>query len=65
MPRFLRLSLVALLAAGLLTACGKRGALDPSPGATEQKEDKSSSGLNKRTPITAPKRDLLIDRLLD
>ncbi|CAN1550276.1 hypothetical protein MCEMSEM23_02147 [Rhabdaerophilaceae bacterium] len=67
-----RIAILALLAGGLLTACGKRGQLEPPPGSTsaapEQAQGSGSSaeGLKgRRTPITAPKRALPIDFILD
>lgn len=67
-----RLALVAILAGGLLTACGKRGQLEPPPGSTPAQPQQttgtgsSAEGLkSKRTPITAPKRALPIDFILD
>jgi predicted small lipoprotein YifL len=74
MPRLIRLSLIALLAAGGLAACGKRGQLDPPPAAEPQQKAEPQSGAGegstsrtgrKRIPITAPKRELFIDGLLD
>lgn len=69
----LRVSIVALLAGSVLTACGKRGQLDAPPGSgSAPKADDANpqagaqQGLKpKRTPIVPPKRDLIIDRLLD
>jgi predicted small lipoprotein YifL len=66
-----RISVVVLLAGSVLTACGKRGQLDAPPGSApapkaETSQESSSQGLRpKRTPIVPPKRDLIIDRLLD
>ncbi|KAF0227090.1 MAG: hypothetical protein FD175_2852 [Beijerinckiaceae bacterium] len=86
MPRIVRLSLVLFLMAGGLSACGKRGQLDPPPSqkqavedaeaaapapkaagakATEASGGQTKLGARKRIPITPPKRELLIDRLLD
>ncbi len=74
MNRTLRLSLVVLLMAGGLAACGKRGQLDPPPAqkqaaepgvATPAASETSRAGRTRRVPLTAPKRDLLIDRILD
>jgi predicted small lipoprotein YifL len=97
MPRLVPLSLVLLLGLGL-SACGKRGALEPPPEQTQAREAAKSqareatrakaqanmtpdekaafdatnteasqtrTGGRKRVPITAPKRDLFIDGLLD
>lgn len=69
----LRISLVALLAGSVLAACGKRGQLDAPPDAAPApKAEAAAPGAGgqqgvkpKRTPITPPKRDLFIDRLLD
>jgi predicted small lipoprotein YifL len=66
----LRVSIVALLAGSVLAACGKRGDLDPPPSATPApKAEGAAPGQPgtkpKRAPITVPKRDLFIDRLLD
>lgn len=72
----LRISLVALLAGSVLTACGKRGQLDAPPDAAPAPKAAPAEGAApaaggqqgvkpKRTPITPPKRDLFIDRLLD
>lgn len=76
MLRLLRLTFVSLLAVGLLTACGKRGHLDPPPSSQQaasggQNVDGTAQpgqarfGGSKRTPITPPKRDLIIDGILD
>lgn len=69
MPSLVRLTFVALLAAGLLTACGKRGHLDPPPGMEKAKaedgEQKKEGAKPKRVPIVAPKRDLFIDGILE
>jgi predicted small lipoprotein YifL len=88
MFRTLRLSLVLMLIAGGLAACGKRGPLEPPPSqkqaaeearANESKANEGKPGEakagetgasptklgKKRIPITAPKRDLLIDAILD
>ena len=94
MPRIVPLSLVLLISLGL-SACGKRGPLEPPPGQTTAREAAKADakaadakakakadattpgegegagaattklGSKKRVPITAPKRDLFIDRLLD
>lgn len=73
MPAPPRLVLIALLAASLLVGCGKRGQLDPPPVAEpppKSQADQTATGREaltrpKRVPITAPKRDLPIDFLLD
>lgn len=76
MFRSLRFSLVLVVAAGALAACGKRGQLDPPPSQTREADAKSGAatsdqpgqtriGARKRVPITPPKRDLLIDGILD
>ncbi|MCA0401891.1 MAG: hypothetical protein LCH38_13865 [Proteobacteria bacterium] len=73
MPRLLRIAFVTFLATGALTACGKRGHLEPPPA---QKADSGEAnagdrpaqtklGGAKRTPITPPKRDLIIDGILE
>jgi predicted small lipoprotein YifL len=75
MSRTLRLSLVLMLLAAGLAACGKRGQLDP-PGGQKQAEaapaqtgeaasGQTRLGGKKRIPITAPKRDLPIDFILE
>lgn len=75
-----RLLIVSTLLAGGLAACGKRGPLEPPPGseAARPKQEQTAAGAEdgrapgetrlggtKRTPITPPKRDLFIDRILD
>jgi predicted small lipoprotein YifL len=75
MSRTLRLSLVLMLMAGGLAACGKRGQLEPPPSQKQGSEEATKTGDNKagetklggkkRIPITPPKRELLIDRILD
>lgn len=84
MSRTLRLSLVLMLMAGGLAACGKRGQLEPPPSPKQAAEDGSAPsaktgdskageanagqtklGGKKRIPITPPKRELFIDRILD
>lgn len=84
MSRTLRLSLVLMLMAGGLAACGKRGQLEPPPSQKQAAEDGSAAsvktgdskagetnagqtklGGKKRIPITPPKRELFIDRILD
>lgn len=80
MNRVLRSSLVVFLLAGGLAACGKRGHLEPPPGTpaaapaqtapaqgqtTAPGAGQTKLGGSKRTPIVPPKRDLVIDRLLD
>ncbi len=81
MPRFARLLVVSTLLVTGLAACGKRGPLEPPPGseAARPKQEQTAGtgaadqrpagetrlGGSKRTPITPPKRELLIDRLLD
>ena len=76
MSSTLRLSLVLMLLAGGLAACGKRGQLEPPPSqkqaaaenAPEAKTGETAAPTKlgkKRVPITAPKRDLLIDAILD
>lgn len=76
--RLTRAVVFALLCAGLLTACGKRGALDPPPGSEQAAKEQakaqgagqnngsiSPTGGQKKIPILPPKRDLPIDILLD
>ena len=88
MSRTLRLSLVLMLMAGGLAACGKRGQLEPPPSQKQAAEEGDSAapaakakagdskageanagqtklGGKKRIPITPPKRELFIDRILD
>ena len=80
MSRPVRLAFVMILLAGGLAACGKRGPLEPPPGSEAARPNQEQAGAattgarpagetriggNKRVPITPPKRDLLIDRLLD
>lgn len=74
MLRTLRLSLVLMLMAGGLAACGKRGQLEPPGGQKQGVEDATPAsdtagqtkiGGKKRIPITAPKRDLPIDFILE
>lgn len=80
MSRTLRLSLVLMLMAGGLAACGKRGQLEPPPSQKQAAEEAARTGDNKageasagqtrlggkkRIPITPPKRDLFIDPILD
>jgi predicted small lipoprotein YifL len=68
--------LVLAMAAGLLlSACGKRGPLEAPPATGASQSQPQAQGETagtargelrpKRTPILPPKRDLLIDRLLD
>ncbi|MCA0406929.1 MAG: lipoprotein [Proteobacteria bacterium] len=91
MSRIVPLSLVLVLGLGL-SACGKRGPLEPPPAAhpssaaeraeakaaakaKEEQEGTTASGTTdpartklggkKRVPITAPKRDLFIDGILE
>ncbi|OYU46946.1 MAG: hypothetical protein CFE31_19080 [Rhizobiales bacterium PAR1] len=78
MRRTVRLSLVLMLIAGGLGACGKRGQLEP-PGGQKQATgeavpastgDTTTAGQTKlggkkRIPIVAPKRDLPIDFILE
>lgn len=68
----MKILVVALAAGTLLTACGRRGPLEPPPGTAPtaaegtDPDGTARDGLrNKRTPILPPKRDLFIDRLLD
>ncbi|MCA3594206.1 MAG: lipoprotein [Methylobacterium sp.] len=68
----MKILVVALAAGTLLTACGRRGPLEPPPGTASAPAESTNpdgtarDGLrNKRTPILPPKRDLFIDRLLD
>ena len=66
MPRLIRFAVVAALAAGILAGCGKRGALEPAETPQAQPDNAQPGGIRtKRVPITAPKRDLVIERLLD
>lgn len=91
MSRTLRLSLVLMLMAGGLAACGKRGQLEPPPSQKQAAEESERAavpaktgdnktgnskagetnagqtklGGKKRIPITPPKRELFIDRILD
>lgn len=79
MSRTLRLSLVLMLMAGGLAACGKRGQLEPPPSQKQAAEESAAPsaktgdnkagetklGGKKRIPITPPKRELFIDRILD
>lgn len=85
MSRTLRLSLVLMLMAGGLAACGKRGQLEPPPSQKQTAEEAAKTGDSKtgdskagetnagqtklggkkRIPITPPKRELFIDRILD
>lgn len=76
MSSTLRLSLVLMLIAGGLAACGKRGQLEPPPSqkqaAAENAPDAKAGDAatptklgKKRIPITAPKRDLIIDAILE
>lgn len=88
MSRTLRLSLILMLMAGGLAACGKRGQLEPPPSQKQASEESDSAapaakakagdskagetnagqtklGGKKRIPITPPKRELFIDRILD
>jgi predicted small lipoprotein YifL len=68
-----RAVIVAMLAGGLASACGKRGQLEPPPGAAQANTPANSAettsgreGLgNRRQPITPPKRSLPIDFILD
>jgi len=67
MPARFRFLLV-LVCAFALSACGKRGPLDAPPGLEKPKTEagEEKGGIKpKRTPITAPKRDLLIDSILE
>ena len=68
----MKILMLALAAGTLLAACGKRGPLEPPPGAAASPAAETNAdgtardGLRpKRTPILPPKRDLFIDRLLD
>ncbi len=67
----MKILVVALAAGTLLSACGKRGPLEPPPGTTAAPAETNADGTArgelrpKRTPILPPKRDLAIDRLLD
>lgn len=70
LPRALRIAAVCLIAGFGLAACGKRGQLDPPPDAPKAApatgaEATNKVGGRKKTPITAPKRDLPIDWILD
>lgn len=86
MSRTLRLSLVLMLMAAGLAACGKRGQLEPPPSQKQAAEESERTaapakagdskagetnagqtklGGKKRIPITPPKRELFIDRILD
>jgi predicted small lipoprotein YifL len=79
MPRLLRLALVLTLVSVGLSACGKRGQLDPPPGVKSEAGAKSEAGKTdaapagngqtkiggkKRVPLTVPKKDLPIDWIL-
>lgn len=62
--------MVALLAGGLLTACGKRGPLEAPPTAEQIERARNPDGTSRRPegtrgPIQPPKRDLPIDFILD
>jgi predicted small lipoprotein YifL len=62
----LRLVLFLSVIAVGLSACGKRGQLDAPPAQTAASgESVNKLGGRKKTPITAPKRDLPIDWILD
>jgi predicted small lipoprotein YifL len=69
----LRMAAALGLLALVLTGCGKRGQLDPPPDAeppAKSQAEQTATGREaltrpKRVPITAPKRDLPIDFLLD
>jgi predicted small lipoprotein YifL len=69
MPRLVRLAFVLLIATVPLAACGKRGQLEPPPSSVQNAEDgeagRTKAGGRKRVPIVAPKRDLLIDSILE
>ena len=76
MLRTVRLSLVLMLIAGGLAACGKRGQLEPPGSQKQAAEDGTPAPANdtanqtklggkKRIPIVAPKRDLPIDFILE
>ena len=66
MPRLARLTLVITVLALGLSACGKRGHLEPPPSETgaSAKGAQTKTGGTKRVPITPPKRDLAIDWIL-
>lgn len=61
----IKIVLVALLAGGLLTACGKRGALEPPPGSQQAQGAEQGQGGKKKEAPAAPKRSLPIDFILD
>lgn len=68
MPRISRLAFIAFVAVGLLSACGKRGLLEPPPSQAEANNpegEKRQDGNRKRVPIVPPKRDLPIDWILE
>jgi predicted small lipoprotein YifL len=61
---------VAMLACGLLTACGKRGPLEAPPTQEQIDRARNPDGTSRRPegtrgPIQPPKRSLPIDFLLD
>lgn len=69
---YLRLALIGALAAALgLTACGRKGALDPPPGASIQGDQTTAGGQpvmgtngSPRAPI-GPKKHIPLDNLLN
>lgn len=72
MPPLFRFMLVGIICAGLLGGCGRRGQLEPPPGAPKASPEAAGEGsaprssvAPKRVPITPPKRDLVIDAILE
>jgi predicted small lipoprotein YifL len=66
----MKVLVVALLAGGLLTACGKRGNLEAPPTAEQIEKARNPDGTYRRPegargPIQPPKRSLPIDFILD
>ncbi|MGL5445847.1 MAG: hypothetical protein ACRDBL_00885 [Rhabdaerophilum sp.] len=66
----IKILVVAMLASGLLAACGKRGALEAPPTQEQIDRARNPDGTYRRPegtrgPIQPPKRSLPIDFLLD